>query len=58
MDLDLIALTTMLIIMSLFGIGLFVCLIIMWYGGQKTDYERYYEDLEQMEYLKNKYKNK
>ena len=54
MNLDLIAMVTMLIIMSLFLIGDLLILIIVWSGDQcKTNEEQYYEDLEQMEYLKN-----
>lgn len=59
MNIDLIAMITMLIIMSLFGIGILFTLIIVWGGDQcKTDEEQYYEDLEQMNYLKNYKKNK
>ena len=57
MNLDLIAMITMLIIMSLFGIGILLYLIIIWSDQCTTSEEQYYEDLEQMEYLKNyKYK--
>ena len=48
MNLNLIAMITMLIIMSLFGIGILLCLIIIC----TTPEEQYYEDLEQMKYLK------
>lgn len=57
MNLDLIALVTMLIIMSLFGIGILLGLIIIWSDQCTTSEEQYYEDLEQMKYLKN-YKTK
>ena len=43
---------TMLIIMSLFGIGILLCLIIIWSDQCTTPEEQYYEDLEQMKYLK------
>ena len=52
MNLDLIAMITMLIIMSLFGIGILLCLIIIWSKQCTTPEEQYYEDLEQMKYLK------
>ena len=52
MNLDLIAMITMLIIMSLFGIGILLCLIIIWSDQCTTPEEQYYEDLEQMKYLK------
>lgn len=53
MDLDLIAMITMLIIMIIVGIGLFLILVILWYGDEcKTDDDRYKEDLEQMEYIR------
>ena len=58
MNLDLIALITMLIVMSLFGIGIVICIIITWFGNPKTYLEQYHEDLEQMNYLKSKKKNK
>ena len=62
MNLDLIAMITMLIIMSLFGIGILLCLIIIWSDQCTTPEEQYYEDLEQMEYIRkfneNKNKNK
>ena len=58
MNLDLIAKITMLIIMSLSLIGILLYLIIIWSDQCTTSEEQYYEDLEQMEYLKNyKYKN-
>lgn len=57
MNLDLITKITMLIIMSLFLIGILLYLIIIWSDQCTTSEEQYYEDLEQMEYLKNyKYK--
>lgn len=57
MNLDLIAKITMLIIMSLSLIGILLYLIIIWSDQCTTSEEQYYEDLEQMEYLKNyKYK--
>ena len=52
MNLDLIAMITMLIIMSLFGIGILLCLIIILSDQCNTPEEQYYEDLEQMKYLK------
>ena len=62
MKLNLIAMITMLIIMSLFGIGILLCLIIIWSDQCTTPEEQYYEDLEQMEYIRkfneNKNKNK
>ena len=53
MNLDLIAMITMLIIMSLFGIGILLCLIIIWSDQCTTPEEQYYEDLDQMKYLLN-----
>lgn len=58
MNIDLIAMMTMLIIYCLFGIGILLGLIIMWSGQSKTDEEKYQEDLEQMEYLRNYKKRK
>ena len=62
MNLDLTAMITMLIIMSLFGIGILLCLIIIWSDQCTTPEEQYYEDLEQMKYIRkfneNKNKNK
>lgn len=57
MNLDLIAMIAMLIIMSLFIIGILFYLIIIWSDQCTTEEEQYYEDLEQMEYLK-KYNDK
>ena len=58
MNIDLIAMMTMLIIYCLFGIGILLGLIIIWSGQSKTDEEKYQEDLEQMEYLRNYKKRK
>lgn len=55
MNLDLIALSVLLIFMLLFGI--FILLIIIGAGLCKTEEEKRYEDIEQMNYLKN-YKEK
>lgn len=52
MNLDLIAMLTMLIIFCLFLIGLLFILIIIWSDQYKTDEEKFYEDQEQMEYFK------
>lgn len=52
MKLNLIAMITIIIIISLFGIGIFLYLIIIWSDQCTTPEEQYYEDLEQMEYLK------
>lgn len=56
--LDIISMTTLLIIMLIFGLVLFftLCIII---GGNanKSEYEQRMEDEEQMNYIKN-YKNK
>ena len=56
--LDIISMTTLLIIMLIFGLVLFftLCIII---GGNanKSEYEKRMEDEEQMNYIKN-YKNK
>ena len=52
MNLDLIAMITIIIIISLFGIGIFLYLIIIWSDRCTTPEEQYYEDLEQMNYLK------
>lgn len=52
MKLNLIAMITIIIIISLFGIGIFLYLIIIWSDRYTTPEEQYYEDLEQMEYLK------
>jgi hypothetical protein len=57
MNLDLFAMITMLIIMSLFGIGILLCLIIIWSDQCTTPEEQYQENLEEMEYLK-KYKDR
>ena len=51
MNLDLIAMITMLIIMSLWGIGILLCLIITWSDQCTTQEEQFYEDDEQMNYL-------
>ena len=48
MNLDLITMITMLIIMSLFIIGILFYLIIIWSDQCTTEEEQYYEDLEQM----------
>lgn len=53
MNLDLIAMITMLIIMSLWGIGILLCMIITWSDQCTTPEEQFYEDNEQMNYLKN-----
>ncbi len=62
MKLNLIAMITIIIIISLFGIGIFLYLIIIWSDQCTTPEEQYYEDLEQMEYIRkfneNKNKNK
>lgn len=56
--LDIISMTTLLIVMIIFGLVLFftLCIII---GGNanKSEYEQRMEDEEQMNYIKN-YKNK
>lgn len=52
MKLNLIAMITIIIIISLFGIGICLYLIIIWSDQCTTPEEQYYEDLEQMEYLK------
>ena len=56
--LDIISMTTLLIIMLIFGLVLFftLCIII---GGNanKSEYEKRMEDEEQMDYIKN-YKNR
>lgn len=56
--LDIISMTTLLIVMIIFGLVLFftLCIII---GGNanKSEYEKRMEDEEQMNYIKN-YKNK
>lgn len=57
MNLDLIAMITMLIIMSLWGIGILLCVIITWSDQCTTPEEQFNEDNEQMNYLK-KYKSK
>ena len=53
---NLIVLIAALIMMSLFGIGILLALIIM--CQPNSELEQYYEDLEQMEYLKNYKKQK
>ena len=62
MKLNLIAMITIIIIISLFGIGIFLYLIIRWSDRCTTPEEQYYEDLEQMKYIRkfneNKNKNK
>ena len=58
MNLDLIAMITMLIIMSLFGVGILLCLIIIWSDQCTTPEEQYYEDLEQMKYIEEHRKTK
>ena len=57
MNLDLIAMITMLIIMILWGIGILLCVIITWSDQCTTPEEQFYEDNEQMNYLK-KYKSR
>lgn len=57
MDLDLIAMITMLIIMSLWAIGILLCMIITWSDQCTTPDEQFYEDNAQMSYL-SKYKLK
>ena len=52
MNLDLIAMITMLIFMSLWGIGILLCMIIIWSDQCTTQEEQFYEDNEQMKYLK------
>lgn len=52
MKLDLIAMITIIIIISLLGIEIFLYLIIIWSDQCTSLEEQYYEDLEQMEYLK------
>ena len=56
--LDIISLTTLLIVMLVFGFVLF-CTICILIGGNanKSEYERRIEDEEQMNYLRN-YKHK
>ena len=56
--LDIISMTTLLIVMLVFGFVLF-CTICSLIGGNanKSEYERRIEDEEQMNYLRN-YKNK
>lgn len=56
--LDIISMTTLLIVMLVFGFVLF-CTICILIGGKanKSEYERRIEDEEQMNYLRN-YKNK
>ncbi len=46
MKLNLIAMITIIIIISLFGIGIFLYLIIIWSDQCTTPEEQYYEDLE------------
>ena len=58
MNLDLITLITMLIIMSLFGIGILLCLIIIWSDQCTTPEEQEYEDQEQIKYIKDYQKRK
>lgn len=57
MNLDLIAMMTMLIIMSLLGIGILLYLLIRWSDQLTTPEEQEYEDKEQIEYLR-KYNEK
>ena len=57
MDLDLITIITILIIIGLLGIGILLCLIIIWSDQLTTPEEQEYEDQEQMEYLR-KYNEK
>lgn len=56
--LDIISMTTLIIVMILFGLILFFTICIMIGGNaNKSEYERRIEDEEQMNYIKN-YKNK
>lgn len=57
MNLDLIAIITLLIIMSLLGIGILMILVIIGADQLKTPEEKEQEDIEQMEYLR-KYNEK
>lgn len=57
MNLDLIAMMTILIIMSLFGMGILLYLLIRWSDQLTTPEEQEYEDKEQIEYLR-KYNEK
>lgn len=57
MNLDLIAMMTILIIMSLFGMGILLYLLIRWSDQLNTPEEQEYEDKEQIEYLR-KYNEK
>lgn len=57
MNLDLIAIITLLIIMSLLGIGILMILVIIGANQLKTPEEKEQEDIEQMEYLR-KYNEK
>ncbi len=57
MNLDLIAIITLLIIMSLLGIGILMILVIIGADQLKTPEEKEQEDIEQMEYLR-KYNKK
>ena len=55
MNLDLIAMITMLIIMIIVGIGLLLMLVILWYGDDcKTDEDRYNEAKKLMDRLNGK----
>lgn len=53
MDIDVIAMVTMLVMMIILGIGILMILIIIGADQCKSDQERFDEDQEQMEYLKN-----
>ena len=56
--LDIISMTTLLIVMLIFGlIILFTLCIIIGGNANKSEYEKRMEDEEQMNYIKN-YKNK
>lgn len=52
MNIDLIAMITMLIIMIMFAIGILLALIIIWSDQCTTPKEEIYEDEEQTKYLK------
>ena len=57
MNLDLIAIITLLIITSLLGIGILMILVIIGADQLKTPEEKAQEDIDQMEYLR-KYNEK
>lgn len=58
MNLDLIAMITMLIVMSLFGIGILLYLLIRWSDQLTTSEEQEYEDTAEQKFIKRYFEKK